>query len=74
MRVGTSVSPRSARARGEPVELAPVQQQLARALGIVVLARGRRVGRDVDGVQPQLAVADRRVAVLQLRAGRRAAP
>ena len=40
----------------EPVELAAVQQQLARALRVVVLARGRPVGRDVDGVQPQLAV------------------
>ena len=37
------------------LDLAPVGQQLAAALGIVVFARGRTVGRDVDGVQPKLA-------------------
>ena len=68
MRVGTSVSPRSL-ARAAIGQLAPMQEQLARALRVVVLARGGPVGRDVDGVQPQLAVADRRVAVLQLGAG-----
>src|SRR4029077_20669069 len=31
-------------------------------------ARSRAVWRDVDGVQPQIVVADRRVAVLQLGA------
>ena len=56
------------RARRDAVDLAAVQQQLARTLGLVVLARGGGVGRDVDRVQPQLAVADGRVAVLELRA------
>src|ERR671934_946554 len=51
----------------EALDLAAVGQQLARALGVVVLARRRAVGRDVDVVQPQLAVADRRVPVLELR-------
>src|ERR671930_822014 len=51
----------------EPVDLALVGQELARAFGVVVLAAGRAVGRDVDVVQPQLAVAHLRVAVLELR-------
>ena len=55
-------------AGGDPVELAAVQEQLAGTLRIVVLARGGRVWRDVDGVQPQLSLADRRIAVLELRA------
>ena len=36
------------------------------ALGIVVVARRRPVGRDVDADQPHLAVAHRRVGVLEL--------
>jgi hypothetical protein len=55
--------------RGKTIELAAVRQQLARTLGLVVFARGRTVGRDVHGVQPQLAVLDRGIAVLQLGAG-----
>ena len=51
----------------QPLDLAPVHEQLARALGLVVLARGGRVGRDVDVVQPHLAVLDRGVAVLEHR-------
>src|SRR6202022_2735150 len=50
----------------DAVDLAPVGQQLARALGIVVVARRRAVGRNVHVVQPQLAVADAGVAVLEL--------
>jgi hypothetical protein len=53
-------------AAGEALELAAVGQQLARALRLVVLPRGRRVGRDVHVVEPQLAVAQGRVAVLEL--------
>ena len=39
----------------QALDLAAVGEQLARALGLVVLAAGRAVGRDVDVVQPQLA-------------------
>src|SRR5215207_898242 len=56
-----------ARLPDQPLDLALVHQQLARALGLVVLARGRRVRRDVDVVQPDLAVLNLRVAVLELR-------
>src|SRR3954468_17068948 len=55
-------------ARLQALDLAPVDEQLARALGLVVLARGGRVGRDVHVVQPQLAVAEGGVAVLDLHA------
>src|SRR3954468_16925223 len=51
----------------QPLDLALVHEQLARALGLMVLARRRPVGRDVDVVQPHLAVLDRGVAVLELR-------
>ena len=51
----------------QPLDLAPVEQQLARALGIVVLARGL-VGRDVHVAQPDLAVAHLGVGVLELDA------
>ena len=51
----------------EAIDLALVGQQLARAFGVVVLAAGGAVGRDVDVVQPQLAVAHLGVAVLDLR-------
>ncbi len=37
-------------------------------VGLVVVARGGRIRRDVDVVQPQLAVADQDVAVLELGA------
>ena len=60
-------------ARRQAVDLAAVQQQLAFALGLVVLAAGGRVGRDVHVAQPELAAADRREAVLELRARRCAA-
>src|SRR5215207_7478274 len=59
--------PLLARLADQPLDLALVHQQLARALGLVVLARGRRVGRYVDVVQPDLAVLELRVAVLELR-------
>src|SRR4029453_6353700 len=49
------------------LDLALVGQELARAIGVVVLAAGGPVGRNVDVVQPQLAVAHLRVAVLDLR-------
>ena len=42
----------------QALDLAPVHEQLARALRLVVVARGRRVGRDVDVVQPHLTVLD----------------
>ena len=45
----------------------PVQQQLARPLGLVVLRARRRVGRDVEVAQPDLAVLDDRVGVGDLR-------
>src|SRR5262249_23209224 len=51
----------------QPLDLLAVHQQLARALRLVVVARGRPVRRDVDVVEPDLAVLDRRVAVLELR-------
>src|SRR3954451_23558525 len=41
----------------QPLDLAAVQQQLPRTLGVVVLAR-RLVGRDVHVAQPYLAVLD----------------
>src|SRR5919202_1090570 len=50
----------------QPLDLALVGEQLARALGLVVLPARRPIRRDVDVVQPQLAVADARVAVLEL--------
>src|SRR5688500_18663933 len=52
----------------EALDLTPVEQELARALGLVVLPRRRLVGRDVQVVEPHLAVADDRVGVLQLGA------
>src|SRR4051794_2678179 len=54
---------------GEAIDLLAVQQQLARAIRLVVLARGGLVVRDVQVVQPQLAVGrERRVAVAHLGA------
>ncbi len=44
-----------------------VQQQLARALGVVAVAGRRPVGRDVAVVKPDLPVADERVGVLEVR-------
>jgi len=43
-----------------------VDEQLALALGLVVVARCGLIGRDVDVQQPQLAIAHERVAVLDL--------
>jgi hypothetical protein len=56
-----------ARLADQPLDLRAVHEQLARALGLVVLPRGRAVGRDVDVVEPDLAVVDGGVAVLDLR-------
>ncbi len=67
MRVGTSVRPRSADPRRQPLDLAAVRQQPAVALGLVVLPRRRGVGGDVHAVQPQLPLADRDVPLFQLR-------
>src|SRR5947209_17894423 len=50
----------------QALDLAAVEQKLAGALRVVVLARGRRVGRDVHVVHPDLSVAERRVGVLEL--------
>src|ERR1700744_190395 len=50
----------------QPLDLATVQQQLARTLGLVVVTGGRAVGRDVEAVEPALVVPDRRVGVLEL--------
>src|SRR5919201_665954 len=50
----------------ESLDLAPVHQQLARPLRIVVLPGGRLVGRDVHPKEPHLAVADLRVRILEL--------
>src|SRR4051794_28204130 len=52
----------------EPLDLAPVGEQLARPLGLVVVLRGRLVGRDVDVLEPQLALLHVDVAVLDLGA------
>src|SRR5919109_2822636 len=49
----------------QPIDLAAVEQQLAGALGVVVVAR-RLVGGDVHVAQPHLAVAHLGVGVLQL--------
>ena len=51
----------------QALELAPVHQELAVAFGFVVVAARRLVRGDVDVVEPQLAVPDGRVAVLELR-------
>src|SRR5215204_4201248 len=51
----------------QALDLAPVQQQLPGALRLVVLTR-RLVGRDVHVAQPDLAVPDLGVCVLQLHA------
>jgi hypothetical protein len=51
----------------EPVELAPVQQQLAAAVGIVAAVHlGVVVGGDVHGHEPCLAVVDAGVGVGEL--------
>src|SRR6478736_9294716 len=50
----------------QPLDLEAMQQQLSRSLGVVVLARRGTVRRDVGADQPHLAVADRRVGVLEL--------
>src|SRR5579875_3621623 len=55
-------------AADEPLDLPAVEQELARALGVVVGARRRPVGRDVDPVEPHLAVPDGGVGVLELGA------
>src|SRR4051812_9372666 len=62
--------PALVRAAHEPLELAATDQQLAIALGLVVLPRRGAVGRDVDVVQPQLAVAHGGEAVLERRGAR----
>src|SRR5579884_1681664 len=49
------------------VDLATVQQQLARPVGIVVRTVALRVLRDVQPVQPRLAVAHLRIRLLQRR-------
>ncbi len=69
MRVGTSVWPRSVTLAARRSISRRCASSLPRALGVVVLARGGRVGRDVNRMQPQLALAQRGVAVLELRAG-----
>src|SRR5215207_11564095 len=56
-----------ARLTDQALDLALVHQQLARALRLMVLARRRRVRRDVDVVQPDLAALHLGVAVLELR-------
>src|SRR5579862_1945644 len=55
------------RARDQPLDLGPVQQQLPRALRVVVVAGRRPVGSDVDAHQPDLAIADLGIGVLELR-------
>src|SRR6188472_709990 len=50
----------------QPLDLGSVQKQLARAFGVVVLAAGGLIGRDVQAPQPDLAAVDRRVGVAQL--------
>src|SRR4029079_10148171 len=52
---GDERQPALLRLADHALDLAPVGQQLARAVGVVVLAAGRAVGRNVDVVQPQLA-------------------
>src|SRR5436305_2047087 len=54
---------------GETIDLPAMQQELTRAVGLVVLAGGGLIRRDVEVVQPQLALrGQRRVAVAHLRA------
>src|SRR5262245_16196946 len=50
----------------QALDLVTVEEQLARALGIVVLHAGGGVGRDVGVSQPDLAVLDHRVGVADL--------
>ena len=56
-------------AADQALDLAAVQQQLPRAFGIVVVAGGGAIRRDVHPDQPHLAATDYRVRVLQLRPG-----
>ena len=56
----------------QPVELGPVQQQLAPALGLVAAVHlGVVVGGDVQGHQPRLAALDAGVGVAELRGAAR---
>src|SRR6185312_406722 len=55
------------RSAEQPVDLAASEQQLAVALGRVVVVVGGRIRRDVEMVEPHFAVSDGRVCVLQLR-------
>src|SRR5204862_395491 len=54
------------RAADQPVDLVPVQEQLAWTLWVVVLVRGRRVGRDVGVAKPNLAALDHGIRVAKL--------
>ena len=57
---------------GQPIDLASVNQQLPLPLGIVT-ARGRvRVRGDVGVLEPQFAVLERCICVLELHLARRA--
>src|SRR5512134_4000647 len=50
----------------QALDLAAVQQQFAGAVGVVVLAAGRQIGRDVGATQPDLAVVDGREGLVEL--------
>src|SRR6266516_7273757 len=53
--------------RVEPVDLAPVQEELARPVGLVILAVARAVLRHVQADEPRLAVAHVGVRLLERR-------
>src|SRR5215204_5325298 len=51
----------------QPLDLASVEKQLPRAVGIVVLVRSRQVRRDVGAPQPDLPFVDHGICLVQLR-------
>ena len=61
------MKPFSATARGEPLDLLPVKQELARPVGVVVGAVPLRVLGHVEADEPRLAVAHLGVRLLQRR-------